>query len=71
MRAAEAHEEAAARGFDYPLEQADAIDEALAAISRLQQIYDVPMDVEEEEIIVREWDEEREEFEESTMRPDT
>ena len=69
MRAAEAHEEAAARGFDYPLEQADAIDEALAAISRLQQISDVPM--EEEEIIVREWDEEREEFEESIMRQDT
>ena len=66
LRAADAQEEAAALGFAYPIDQADAINDALAAVSRLQEVSEVPS-FEEEEIVVREWNEEREEFEDSIL----
>ena len=62
LRAEDAVDNAHALGFDYPVNQVDAIDATLAALSDIENFNDdTPV---EEETLMHEWDEEQgEEFE--------
>ena len=62
----DAADEARAFGFEYPVTEDDAVDEALAAVSRLQEIVETPP-VAEEELLVHEWNEDWEEDEEDSL----
>ena len=67
-RAIDEEERAQELGFEYPVSQADAIDDAMAALSRLQQTSGEETPEVEEEIVVRSWDDEQNEFEEYIMQ---
>ena len=65
--AVDAEADARQLGYEFPPSEADAISDAMAAVSQLEQMSDEVPEV-EEEVLIHEWDEEQnEEFDDALI----